>query len=74
MEVVEGPAGPCISGIWDLGSPDQPVREGMLVEDMSIPGCFANLSSTMLPLGVPLWGDNTYPSAELLQALRMLQR
>jgi cholesterol oxidase len=70
----EGLVGPCISGVWDLRSPQQPVEEGLIIEDMTIPGCFAPLLSSLFPLGAALFGENTDPSSsELLDGLRIVQ-
>src|SRR6185295_6787099 len=42
------PVGPCITGVIDTRHPDQPVREGLIIEEGSIPGAIADLTSVAL--------------------------
>ncbi len=42
--------GPCITGIIDLRDPEKPVEEGLVIEEGSIPGALAEISSRTMPL------------------------
>jgi hypothetical protein len=43
MKEKEGPVGPCICSVWDLRDPNKSVTSGFIVEDMAIPGAFAEV-------------------------------
>jgi len=70
----EGPVGPCISGVIDLRSPDKPLTEGNIMEDMTVPGIFARLVSIALPALATIYGtDTTKGQNEIEKMLRIIQ-
>jgi cholesterol oxidase len=73
MKEKEGPVGPCICSVWDLRDPNKPVTSGFIVEDMAIPGAFAELLSGALAFAALWFGDNTDPKDKEAEALRIIQ-
>jgi hypothetical protein len=65
--------GPCISSVWDLRSPSQPVEDGLIIEDMTFPGPFVEIFFFILPGAALLYGKDMAPGHEAEKMERILE-
>jgi len=67
--------GPCITGIIDLRDPEQPVQDGLVIEEGAIPGALARFIPWLLPLLAIFFGHETKRSRTefLRQATRAIK-
>lgn len=74
MQEQFGPTGPCISAVWDLRDPNAPLKQNIIIEDMSFPGLIAPTLNPLLVLADSSeFAQNTDPSGRLSQTFRMIE-
>jgi len=70
---IEGPVGPCITGVWDLRDKNKPVTDGVIVEDMAVPGVFSEIVLGLLGSNAWWLGENTDEEDVEIQSIRLLE-
>ncbi len=58
--------------MWDLRDSSEAAREGNILEDMSIPGAFAPIVFSLLPMASAAFGEDTNPGNYVEKYLRIL--